>query len=54
MRLYNGSHGTNPKTHEEFMSQIIEANNIQLPDLPSGQEYVYDPEKAELMVQRPR
>jgi len=54
MRLYKGANGTNPKSHDEFMSKIIEANNIQLPELNAGQKYVYDPEKAELMVERPR
>ena len=54
LNLYKASHGSAPKSHEEFMTQIIQANNIQLPELPPGHRYVYDPEKAELMVERPR
>lgn len=46
--------GNGPKTHEEFMEKIIKANNIPLPELPDGQKYVYDPEKEELMVEKPR
>jgi hypothetical protein len=53
MQLYEALNGK-PKTHEEFMTKIIEANHIQLPELPPGQRYVYDPEKGELMVERPR
>jgi hypothetical protein len=54
MQLYKGINGNNPKTHEEFMTQIIEANGIQLPELPRDDRYVYDPEKGELMVERRR
>ncbi len=32
------------------MTRIIKANNIVLPELPAGQVYKYDPEKAELWV----
>lgn len=52
MQMYKGEHGSAPKTHEKFMSKIIEANKVQLPELPPGRKYVYDPEKEELMVQR--
>ncbi len=54
MQLYKGINGRNPKTHDEFMSQIIEANIIRLPELPPGDSYVYDPEKGELMVEKRR
>lgn len=54
MQFYKAENGTNPKTHDEFMSKIIQANQINLPELPQGQKYVYDPEKAELMVVRPK
>ncbi len=54
MNLYKAEKGYPPKTEEEFMSQIIELNHIQLPELPAGQRYVYDPEKGELMVERPK
>ena len=53
MQLYEAMHGKKPATEEEFFSQIVKANNLQLPELPPGQRYVYDPEKAQLMVERP-
>jgi len=52
MQLYKGMNGNAPKSHDEFMSQIIEANNIQLPELPDGHKYVYDPQKEELMIEK--
>ncbi len=54
LQLYKGINGHNPRTHEEFMKEIIEANLVKLPELPPGQRYVWDPEKGELMVERPR
>jgi len=48
--LYNAEHGNYPKTHEEFMSKIIAANQITLPKLDAGQEYIYDPETHTLDV----
>lgn len=53
IKLFKATNGNGPKTHEEFMSQIIDANQIRLPELPAGQRYVYDPEKEELQVERP-
>jgi len=53
LKLFKATNGNGPKTHEEFMAQIIDANQIQLPELPAGQRYVYDPEKEELQVERP-
>jgi len=53
IKLFKATNGNGPKSHEEFMAQIIEANQIQLPELPAGQKYVYDPEKEELQVERP-
>ncbi len=52
--LYEGEHGYKPKTHEIFMKEIIEFNEIELPELPEGHEYVWDPEKGQLMVDRPK
>ena len=54
MNLYKGEHGKVPATHEEFMDKIIQANNIQLPRLPAGQTYVYDPVDGVLKVRKPR
>ncbi|HWB12269.1 MAG TPA: hypothetical protein VG826_23780 [Pirellulales bacterium] len=54
MNLYEAEHGHKPKTEEEFMKQIIEANQIRLPQLPPGSKYKYDPQKGELLVERPQ
>jgi hypothetical protein len=54
LSLYEASNGHAPKTHEEFMTNIIQANRIKLPVLPPGHEYVYDPEQKQLMVKRPK
>lgn len=50
--LYNATNDGYPESHEEFMEQIIRANSIQLPELPPGEEYLYDPDEHKLMVER--
>jgi len=50
--LYEAQFGK-PKSHEEYMSKVVEANGIKLPELPPGHRYVYDPQRGELMVERP-
>ena len=54
MKLYKGEHGTLPTSHEQFMKEIIEANRLELPQLPEGERYVYDPQQGQLMVERPQ
>ncbi len=54
MNLYAAEKGNKPKTQEEFMRDIIQANQIKLPALPPGHKYVYDPQKGELMVEHPQ
>jgi len=54
LEFYKASNGSYPKTHEEFMEKIITANGIKLPELPEGQNYVFDPEQGQLMVERPQ
>jgi len=54
MNLFRATHDRLPASHEEFMEQIIRANHLRLPELPPGQEFVYDPARGELMVRRPR
>lgn len=44
--------GRYPKDHEEFMEQVIKANQIRLPVLPFKGRYMYDVEKHELVVVR--
>ena len=53
MNLYKASSGKNPSSDEEFMTKIIRANNIRLPELPEGHKYVYEPSTGKLMVERP-
>lgn len=54
MQIYKATpSGKGPATHEAFMTDIIEFNKIQLPQLPAGHRYIYDPEKEQLMVERP-
>ena len=54
VNLYDGLEGHKPKTHEEFMEKVIKFNNIELPELPEGQIYIWDPEAGELLVERPK
>jgi hypothetical protein len=54
MQLYEAEHGHKPRTEEEFMKEVIEANQTRLPQLPPGSKYKYDPQKGELLVERPQ
>ena len=36
------------------MEKIIKEYGVELPELPEGESYYYDPQREELMVQRPR
>ena len=42
LNLYNAAEGRFPQSHEEFMTQVITANNIRLPALPNELQYQYD------------
>lgn len=54
MQLYKAEHNNKgPKTHEEYMNIIIKENGVQLPELPAGEEYVYDPKTEQLLVKKP-
>ena len=50
LNLYQAAEGHYPKDHDEFMTNIIKANNIQLPVLPGGKKYQYDVENHKLVV----
>ena len=50
LNLYNAAEGRFPQSHDEFMTQIISANNIRLPVLPSGLAYQYDVEGHRLVI----
>jgi hypothetical protein len=46
--------GEGPQSHDQFMKEVIEANNIKLPQLPDKHRYLYDPKTEQLMVERPK
>jgi hypothetical protein len=51
LQLYVANNdGKFPKTNDEYMEHIIKEGMIQLPELPPGQEYFYDPSDHELKV----
>lgn len=50
LQLYKASNGQPPASHDEFMQRVIAENNIQLPVLPAGKRYQYDPATEQLMV----
>lgn len=54
MQLFKATNDRAPKTHEEFMTAIIQENGIVLPELPAGDRYFYDPKLEELMVEQQR
>jgi hypothetical protein len=54
VKLFEAEHGYKPKTEEEFMKKVIEANQIRLPQLPPGSKYKYDPQAGELLVEHPQ
>lgn len=53
LRIFEATEGRYPNSHEEFMTAIIKANNIQLPVLPGGKQYQYDVENHKLVVIEP-
>ncbi len=48
LNLYWGAEGRYPKSHDEFMEKVIEANQIVLPPLQEPYEYQYNPEDHQL------
>jgi hypothetical protein len=50
LNLYMAEKGRNPRNHDEFMRDIVDANRIPLPKLPTGMVYRFDCEKGELWV----
>ncbi|MDA7951831.1 MAG: hypothetical protein MPJ24_10130 [Pirellulaceae bacterium] len=54
LNLYKGLHGTFPKTEEAFWEDVVKANQLVLPELDEGKEYVYDPKAGELFVESNR
>jgi len=52
--FFRAEHGRLPNSHEEYMQEIIQKNDIRLPTLPPNQEYFYDADAGELKTKRPR
>ncbi len=49
MQLYQASNGNFPKSHDEFMTHIIRANNINLPRATRGPGLqIHHPDTADL------
>jgi len=46
LNKYKAMNGHFPKSHEEFMKEIIKRYGFELPTLPRGHEYFYDAEMA--------
>lgn len=51
MKTFNAIHDRYPKDHEEFLKEIIEPIGMPIPEMPEGQEAIYDPADHTLKVQ---
>jgi hypothetical protein len=47
---YHAANDRYPKDLDEFMTEIIKANNISLPKLPTYQEYSYNEKEHKLII----
>ncbi len=50
MDHYHAENDRYPRNYDEFMSEIIKANNIALPQLPYYQKYGYDEKEHKLVI----
>lgn len=50
MDLYHATNDRYPKDYDEFMNEIIKANQIALPQLPHYQKYGYDEKEHKLII----
>ena len=50
MDIYHGTNDRYPKDFDEFMTEIIKANNIALPQLPPYQKYGYHETEHKLII----
>jgi hypothetical protein len=48
--LYKATNDRYPKDYDEFINEIIKANNISLPQLPYYQKYGYDDQTHKLII----
>jgi len=54
MNKFKAEYDRVPESHEEFMEKIVRPGGIMLPQLPPGEEYVYDPTDGVLKVRKPK
>jgi hypothetical protein len=52
LQLFKATENRAPKSHGEFMEEIIKASQIKLPELQPGETYRYDPKLEMLMVDK--
>jgi hypothetical protein len=52
--IYKAMTGEVPKDFDELKAKVLDPYQIKLPQLPPGHRYVWDAEKEELQVERPR
>jgi hypothetical protein len=52
-RLYRATEDP-PKDYADLKTKVLDPYQIKLPQLPQGHKYVWDPEKEELQVERPK
>lgn len=50
LQLYKATNGRAPRSHEEFVREILEPNQLVLPELRAGLAYQFNPEAEELWV----
>ncbi len=50
INLFKAANDRYPKDYDEFMAEIIKANNIALPRLPHYQKYNYDEKEHKLVL----
>ncbi len=50
MDLYHAENDHYPRNYDEFINEIIKANNIALPQLPYYQKYGYDEKEHKLVI----
>jgi hypothetical protein len=50
-QMFNALNGRNPKSHDEYMKEVVKANAISLPELPQGMVYRYHVDTNELWVE---
>lgn len=52
--IYKAMTGEVPKNFDELKAKVLDPYQIKLPPLPPAHRYVWDAEKEELQVERPR